>query len=178
MPFYTVQHAVPLTVSQQDELAEALTTLHSTRFTTPRLFVNVGFTDVSKATTYVAGRRKVSNTIQGFVRAGATRTQQDWDDHSRDIAAAWDRIIGKGLPQIRPADAELDYSIRGVFIIGGLIAGYEAGFTLPSAGNDVTWLKENLAGFQKVADEGDEDFQELIRDVKARGLVNDGGNAK
>jgi phenylpyruvate tautomerase PptA (4-oxalocrotonate tautomerase family) len=168
MPFYSVQHAVALTISQQDELAEALTKLHSTRFTTPRLFVNVSFTDVSNATIYVAGRRKNSNTIQAFVRSGPSRTQQDWDDHCRDIAAAWDRIIGSGLPKIRRGDPEHDYSLRGVIIMGGLLAGVEAGFTLPGAGEDENWAKKNLPGFQKLADEGDEDFKELVREIHAR----------
>jgi phenylpyruvate tautomerase PptA (4-oxalocrotonate tautomerase family) len=168
MPFYSVQHAVALTISQQDELAEELTKLHSTRFTTPRLFVNISFVDVSNATIYVAGRRKISNTIQAFVRAGPSRTQQDWDDHCRDIAAAWDRIIGSGLPKIRRAEPDQDYSLRGVVIMGGLLAGYEAGFTIPGAGGDVDWVKKNLPEFQKRADEGDEDFKELVREVHER----------
>ena len=41
MPLYTVQHACPLSLSQKDELALALTHIHSTKFTTPKNFVNV-----------------------------------------------------------------------------------------------------------------------------------------
>ena len=46
MPLYEVNHATNLTASQKSDLATALTTLHSTRFSTPRLFVNVKFTDI------------------------------------------------------------------------------------------------------------------------------------
>lgn len=57
MPRYEIEHVCFLTESQKDELAEAITRIHSDTFTTPRLFVNVRITDVSKQDHYVAGKR-------------------------------------------------------------------------------------------------------------------------
>lgn len=51
---------------------------------------------------------------------------------------------------------------------GSIVAGYEAGFSIPQAGQDGQWLKEYLPQFQKKADDGDEDFQALIEDVRTR----------
>lgn len=53
---YEIEHIAPLTQTQKDALALAITEIHSTKFTTPRLFVNVKITDASKQETYVAGK--------------------------------------------------------------------------------------------------------------------------
>ena len=57
MPMYEVEHACVLTPSQKDDIAEAITKIHSEQFTAPRTFVNVRFTDISEQYTYVAGKR-------------------------------------------------------------------------------------------------------------------------
>ena len=57
MPLYQIEHIIPLTPEQQDALASALTTLHTRKFTTPSLFVNVQFRDVREQVCYVAGKR-------------------------------------------------------------------------------------------------------------------------
>ena len=80
MPVYHVEHAIPLTISQQDELAEAITKLHSERFSTPRLFVNVHFVDVADAVTYIGGKRRTGSHIKANVRSGPSRSQEDWDE--------------------------------------------------------------------------------------------------
>ncbi|GIZ44097.1 hypothetical protein CKM354_000730600 [Cercospora kikuchii] len=157
MPFYEVRHVDPLSQAQQDSLAEALTTIHSTKFTTPRLFVNVGFVDQSKVNTYVAGKPRKGNSIAANVRVGPSRTQKDWDQLCEEVVAAWQKIV---------PDAEL----RGVFILGSMTAGWEAGFTMPSAGQDVQWLKDNWQAFEEKAKAGDEDFADMLIDIKQRGL--------
>ncbi|KAI6891458.1 hypothetical protein KC318_g9444 [Hortaea werneckii] len=64
MPLYEVQHYITLTVSQKDELAEAITKIHSTKFSTPRMFVNVHFTATSTLRTYVGGKPRQGNHIR------------------------------------------------------------------------------------------------------------------
>ena len=100
MPLYEFRHTTPLTDAQQDALAEAITTIHSTKFTTPKLFVNVSFTDYSKVNTYVAGKRKKINSIVANVRTGPSRSQKDFDDLSLEVVKAWEKIV---------PDAELRY---------------------------------------------------------------------
>lgn len=57
MPLYDVEHICKLSDSQQDELAGAITKIHSEQFSAPALFVNVRFTDISQQALYVAGKR-------------------------------------------------------------------------------------------------------------------------
>ena len=62
-----------------------------------------------------------------------------------------------------------------MIVMGGLISGIEAGFTLPPAGGDVQWLHENWEAFNEKAEAGDEEFVEMVKEVKERGLM-DGAN--
>ena len=55
--------------------------------------------------------------------------------------------------------------------LGSITAVYEAGFMMPEAGHDQEWLKENIDAFKKKADDGDEDFQEMVEECQKRGLV-------
>ncbi|WPH04424.1 putative oxalocrotonate tautomerase enzyme [Acrodontium crateriforme] len=172
MPLYRIEYDTRLTAGQQDELADAITTLHSERFLTARLFVNVEFVDVSNATRYIAGQRRGGNHIRGNVRTGPARTQKDWDDLCHDIEAAWDRIVRPGLAKMKRNDKDVaSTELRSVIIIAGLIAGSEAGFTLPQAGSDAQWMKENWAAFNKKADEGDQDFIDMVKEIKQRGIL-------
>lgn len=57
MPRYEIEHVCSLTESQKDELAEAVTKIHSDTFSTPKFFVNLRITDVSQHNIYLAGKR-------------------------------------------------------------------------------------------------------------------------
>lgn len=57
MPFYVISHKDPITSQQRDDLAAAITKIHTTLFTTPSLFVNVKFEESSAADYYVGGKR-------------------------------------------------------------------------------------------------------------------------
>ena len=48
------------------------------------------------------------------------------------------------------------------------MAGYEAGWDLPPAGQDRNWLKDNLAMFRFRADSGEEEFVELLEEIGRR----------
>ncbi|KXT02122.1 hypothetical protein AC579_854 [Pseudocercospora musae] len=170
MPIYEIQHIIPLTPQQEDGLAESITRIHSTKFTTPRMFVQVKYTDCSNVTTYIGGKRRQGNHIIANVRVGPSRTQSDWDDLCRQVLEAWNHTIA--VP-----GAKGDLTLRSCIILGGMTAGYEAGFLLPKAGDDVKWLGEHIEEFEMKAKAGDEEFQELVEEVKERGLL-DGVNGK
>jgi phenylpyruvate tautomerase PptA (4-oxalocrotonate tautomerase family) len=180
MPFYTVKHHYPLTTSQKDDLAAAITSIHSTIFTTPKLFVNVGFTDISSERLYVAGKPRNHNHILANVRSGPNRKRSDFTEAGNQIMEAWNKIVGPGLPQVKRAEAEREMSeegkkdreLRSVIFLGGLEGGSEAGFEIPKAGEDVEWLRSNWEAFNKKAQEGDVDFQEMVQEVEERGLLN------
>lgn len=125
---------------------------------------------------YVAGKQRKGNHIIANVRAGPSRTQADWDDLCGQITKAWDEIVGVGLPKVRRAAADQDTSLRSVILLGGLLGGLEVGFSIPPAGGDVQWMRENWEAFNKRAEEGDEDFADMVREVKERGLLEKGSN--
>ena len=58
--------------------------------------------------------------------------------------------------------------LRAIFIVGGLIAGWEAGFAIPPAGEDGAWLASNAKKFQEIAANGDEDFKDLVKEMQER----------
>lgn len=57
MPWYVVSLRDPIGSSERDELASAITKVHTNLFTTPSLFVNVRFEDASNVHHYVGGKR-------------------------------------------------------------------------------------------------------------------------
>jgi phenylpyruvate tautomerase PptA (4-oxalocrotonate tautomerase family) len=63
MPLYTVSHHTHLSSSQQDELAASITTIHTTLFTTPFLFVNVRFEHLDLHSYFVAGKRVIPSPL-------------------------------------------------------------------------------------------------------------------
>ncbi|KAF2208957.1 hypothetical protein CERZMDRAFT_100946 [Cercospora zeae-maydis SCOH1-5] len=167
MPLYEIRHTTPLSPSQHDALAQGLTTLHSTRFTTPKLFVNVLFTPFANVPYYAGGDAKQSNHIIANVRTGPSRSQEDWDALSRDVVKLWEDVVGRAEPGEGGAGKEL----HSLFILGGMVGGYEAGFLIPAAGGDQKWLEENWTAFEEKAKRGDRDFEKLIQEVKERGLL-------
>ncbi|KAI7156059.1 hypothetical protein KC349_g6546 [Hortaea werneckii] len=175
MPLYEVQHYITLTISQKDELAEAITKIHSTKFSTPRMFVNVHFTSTSTLRTYVGGKPRQGNHIRATVRNGPSRTSDDWNDLTSQLQSAWTSIVGPGLPKLRRSDTEeADTSLRSVIICGEILGGMEAGFFLPPAGGDGDWVAKNWAAFRERANRGEEEFEGLVREVEERGLLGDG----
>jgi hypothetical protein len=170
MPFYEINHCCPLSISQQDELALAITNIHANKFQALKNFVNVGFKDVSSAPRYIAGKRQSSNFIFANVRTGPSRTQADWEELIRDVEKAWYDICGTPLPQMK-GRPEPDTKLRGVMVLGGLVTGLEAGFVLPPAGKDAEWVKSNWAEFERRANEGDEEFIDMLKDAKERRLL-------
>ncbi|KIX98515.1 uncharacterized protein Z520_05816 [Fonsecaea multimorphosa CBS 102226] len=158
MPLYDVEHVIPLTPDQQESLAVAFTDLHSSRFKTPRFFLNVRFTDVSKQVVFRNGRRAVYNRIILRTRAGEQRSKELYDEHCRDIIRIWQDIVGK--------DGKL--GLRTVWVLGALTTAVECGIARPKVGEEDEWLKANMDEFRKLAAAGDEDFVELIQELDSR----------
>ncbi|TIA10790.1 hypothetical protein D6C80_07862 [Aureobasidium pullulans] len=151
MPAYEVEHVCPLTDDQKDRLASAITKIHSQQFSAPKLFVNVRITDISGQRTYVAGKQYKSNRIFAYVRHGPSRTQSDYDAVSKALTQAWEEIV--------PGT-----ELRLVMFYGAIVAGMEAGFSIPQAGDDKKWIEENIEAFKRKAEEGDEHFRELVEE--------------
>ncbi|KAL9529165.1 hypothetical protein SMMN14_06876, partial [Sphaerulina musiva] len=187
MPLYEIRHTTPLTPTQCDRLASSLTNLHSTKFSTPKFFVNVVFffsdqdsisasdsTSSSSSTrTYVGGKQlQENNYIVANVRSGPSRTQKEWDGLCEEVVEIWEGIVchdGKdGNDEKKGDDGK---GLRAVFVMGGLIAGWEAGFVIPKAGEDGEWLKKNLGEFERRARLGEGMFGDLVEEIGERGLL-------
>ena len=123
MPWYDIEHAIPLSPAQCDALAEKITYLHTRIFTVPALLVNVQFRDSSKDNTYVAGKRKLSSRIQANLRVGPGRPVHMYDDLAEQLEKAWYEVVGTGK----------DKELRAVLINGGRLTGREAGFVISPA---------------------------------------------
>lgn len=138
MPAYEVEHVCPLTVGQQDDLAEAITKIHSDQFKAPRLFVNVRFTNIENQATYVAGKRRKANRIFAYVRHGPSRTQEDYDTVSAALTKAWNSIVP--LPQVRRGVEAPDTELRLIMYYGV----YQGRF-VDSRHRVLTWYRRNCS---------------------------------
>ncbi|KAL8788031.1 MAG: hypothetical protein Q9195_007496 [Heterodermia aff. obscurata] len=157
MPLYQIQHSTPLSQAQQDQLAATITSIHTQKFTTPSLFVNVTFTDTSSQPAYVAGKRSTGgNRILAHVRHGPSRTQEDYNLLCASISSAWNEIVA-------PSE-----QLHTIFILGDIVAGYEHGMAIPPAGGDREWLRENIGVFRERARGEGEPFGGLVRELEER----------
>ncbi|KAF2230098.1 hypothetical protein EV356DRAFT_561691 [Viridothelium virens] len=175
MPMWEVEHGCTLTPSQKDDLAEAITKIYAEQFATPRILVNIRFTDISQQSTYVAGKRRHNNRILAFVRPSPTRTRAEYNKLCQHIQEAWDEVIAS-LPQHPFNRAERtagdEKELRTIFIMPVIGAGREVVFELPEGGKEQEWYRENMMAFEKRAAEGDEEVSDMIKDIKDRNLLN------
>ncbi|KAH8807812.1 hypothetical protein F5884DRAFT_900143 [Xylogone sp. PMI_703] len=162
MPLYEVEYSIPLSKAERDEIAQAITHIHTRRFSTPSLFVNVRFTDVREHFMYVAGKQRTINRVIAVVRAGGPRTVDGFGELAEQIIQAWDRIINDGKKGHGVKELKV------VSILGSISAGFESGFLLPAAGGDASWLNDNRSEFEKLASQGDQDFVELLHEMQNR----------
>ncbi|KAH8129502.1 hypothetical protein FP744_10000732 [Trichoderma asperellum] len=158
MPLYDVEYVTPLTPEQQEQLAIAFTDLHSKRFNTPRFFVNVRYTDVSNQVVFRGGVQRKYNRVVIRARAGSNRTNEAYLDHCKQITAEWERIIG----------TEGERGLRTVWVMGALTTALEAGIGRPKTGEEEQWIQDNMAHFETLAAAGDEDFNELLQELKKK----------
>ena len=88
---------------------------------------------------------------------------EDYHALTSSLNQAWSSIVGDSG----------DNELRAVFLLGDLITGSEAGFPIPSAGQDKQWLKEHHGGFERKAREGDDEFVDLLKEIRERKDLRD-----
>ncbi|KAI3397601.1 hypothetical protein diail_10573 [Diaporthe ilicicola] len=157
MPWYIVCLREPIDATQRDELASAITRVHTNIFTTPSLFVNVRFEDESKVHHYVGGKPKLVNSIQSHVRSGPSRPRSSYNELCRQLRVEWESVL-----PTTPLD--------NISVHGCLVAGEENGVLRPEAGHDAEWVRENMPEFERLAAAGDESMRTLVEECKSRGL--------
>lgn len=108
--------------------------------------------------------QRTSNRIRAHVRTSAARTQEDFKQLCNDLHVAWSSIVHTAHPTKPPADQEL----RAVFVLGDITAAWEAGFAVPTAGQDAQWARDNMAAFKQRASGGDADFADLVAELESR----------
>jgi len=188
MPLYQVNHSYPLTLSQKTTLAEAITKLHSRKFKTPSIFVNVKFhaEDASADEYFMAGqvRPNSTNRIDAMVRTSEKRTKKDFDELALKVESAWYDVVigevetegsnkGKRKNVNEQSDKTRD-AVKLLFVVfHPMIAALENGVTIPGAGEEGNWLKDNMEEFKQRGDKGDQDFVDLVKEVEEREDLNE-----
>ncbi|KAG4424039.1 hypothetical protein IFR04_002881 [Cadophora malorum] len=166
MPFYDVQHSLPLDPSQRSSLAKELTTLHATAFNAPTIFVNVKFTPNAQDEGYFVGgeHRPSTNRIFVHVRSGKGRGDEAFAKLAANVEEVWKRVVGRGEGDAGAGNLKV---LHAVFIVPGITV-REQGFAIPLAGEEAAWLKSNLKMFKTIADAGEADMKTLTADLESR----------
>jgi hypothetical protein len=167
MPFFEIQHHLPLGPHQREQLAKAFTNLHATTFNSPSLFVNIRFInlDFNGDEDYFYGgeRRPRTNRILVRVRSGEGR---DYEKYAEEIERLWDEIVGGGYKKMYKLEKEKEgikddrgegerfkeehiKLLQGVFVIPGLTA-REVGFTIPQVSSLLLYCLTELINFRLV----------------------------
>lgn len=180
MPLYEVHHSCPLTPTQQQALATGITNLHCTTFSAPSAFVNITFHPTSIATPqiYVGGKPHRTNYVLGHIRPrpnnGAKQAHilsevtRLWNEHARPVDAVRGEAGTGSAPKKGEGRLDDERALHNVFLMASIVAGVEQGFEVPVAGNDGAWARENMAAFERRAEDGDESMRELVREYKAK----------
>lgn len=130
MPLYDVEHVISLTDHEQQDIATAITNLHSHRFNTPKWFVNVRFTDASNVKVFRGGVETRYNRLVIRTRHGGTRTVDVYNAHCRDIMKEWERVMSSSGSKASPVD---ERGLRTVWVTPILAAAVDMGFERPKA---------------------------------------------
>jgi hypothetical protein len=135
MPLYDVEHITPLTDDQQETLAKAFTDLPSTRFKTPKFFINVRYTDARGQAVFRGGKRAVYNRLILRTRAaeGAheQRSKHSYEEHCRDLIRVWDRVVGVGVGAGKEEAGGSGQALRTVWVLAALTTAVECGIARP-----------------------------------------------
>jgi len=165
-------------LKQKQDLAERITKLHATAFTTPSLFVQVKFyqQDASSHNHFVGGqpREETTNRILGFVRSSAERRKEHFDMLAEQIENAWYVALGEradegkqGKKNDTPQREKDAKELLSVGFVGGLV-GREKGFVLPEAGKEAAWIRSMRKEFEYKAEIGDEGIKSMLEEIDQR----------
>ncbi|KAJ9212754.1 hypothetical protein DTO166G4_5566 [Paecilomyces variotii] len=167
MPLYEIYHSTPLTTIQKSHLAQSITSLHSTTFRTPSLFVNLRFVAPEPAGDYfVAGKPTQPtspNRIVAMVRTGGPgRSKEIFDEVARKIEGIWEDVV------VNTDGGEKGRKLHFI-VFTTILAAVENGVVIPGAGEEGTWLKSNMAYFRERAEVGkDEHFRDMLKEIEER----------
>ncbi|PYI05170.1 hypothetical protein BO78DRAFT_151944 [Aspergillus sclerotiicarbonarius CBS 121057] len=181
MPPYKVYHSYPMTDEQRQALATSITDLHCETFTTPSFFVHIRFIphDARDGNYFMAGRTRLndSNHIVGIVRTSPTRSKSAFDALAAKIESAWYETVRS--PSVEGLDEKDAASRKRLLMVTftPMITIREGGMTIPEAGKEGTWLKEQLPFMRQMSEEGFDDFTEMLQETEERedlkGLVSE-----
>jgi len=184
MPLYEVQHSWPLTTEQKTTLAESITKLHSRKFTTPSLFVNVQYhaVDASAGIYFVGGKPRLAsaNRIIAMVRTSEKRTKEHFDQLATKVEEAWYEVVNgnrkgekgeattNGETNREQSESERVAKELRFVVFYPMITAREVGIVIPGAGQEGNWLLDNMSEFKKRADAGNEEFVDILKEIEER----------
>ena len=182
MPLYIVQHSLPLTPTQKSSLAQSITRIHATKFTTPSLFVNVRFDpltiDSADPRVFVAGKPhpQSANQVHAIVRQGPSRTKADFDEVAAKIIEAWDEVVARPSAKTNGHSSsttstewsgDLDKKLYIVSFVP-FLGVTEAGLPIAGTGEEASWLREKWGEFERRARDGQAEYVDLIEECRTR----------
>jgi phenylpyruvate tautomerase PptA (4-oxalocrotonate tautomerase family) len=127
MPLY--QCLVPagsLDADTRATLAEAITTVHASVISVPRIFVNVVFIGYEPTAYFTGGRPNTVSSITATIRAGFDSAVRN--ELLTRLSESWSSITGQDTRRITVSLDEVDASSR-----------MEGGMILPSFGDEAVW---------------------------------------
>lgn len=131
MPLY--QCLVPagsLNHELRADLAEAITTVHTSVTGAPRGFVNVVFTEYEPSAFFTAGKPNAVSVIGGTIRSGRDREARA--ELLTRLSEAWTEITGQEAQSLLVGLTEVDpTSIM------------EAGLIMPAPGEEAAWMERH-----------------------------------
>ncbi|WP_060886754.1 tautomerase family protein [Streptomyces caniscabiei] len=131
MPIY--QCLVPadsLDTDRRTELAEAITTVHTSVTGAPRAFVHVVFSEYEPSKFFTAGRPNTLSVINGAIRAGRDRAARA--ELLTRLSEAWTAITGQHPRSVVIGLNELDST-----------SVMEAGLIMPAPGEEAAWVERH-----------------------------------
>ncbi|KAK5211858.1 hypothetical protein LTR67_008619 [Exophiala xenobiotica] len=106
-----------------------------------------------------------------MVRTSPSRTKAVFDDLAARIEKAWYDAVGGPSTDADSDSASEDKASKKMHFITfyPMIAARENGVTIPDAGNESSWLKDNMPYFKSQAyDHGDSNFKQMIEEIDQR----------
>jgi phenylpyruvate tautomerase PptA (4-oxalocrotonate tautomerase family) len=131
MPLY--QCLVPagsLDADTRATLAEAITTVHASVISVPRIFVNVVFIEYEPTAYFTGGRPNTVSSITATFRAGFDSALRS--ELPTRLCESWSSITGQDARRIMVSLDEVDASSR-----------MENGMLMPSFGDEASWARSH-----------------------------------
>ena len=119
-----------LTKSMKAQLADEITTIHTSATGAPELFVNVVFQEIDEGDCFVSREPSTHSYIFGAIRHG--RDIETRQAMLRELSRMWTRVTGQVEAELLIALTEFDPANA-----------MEAGMALPEPGHEREWL-DNL----------------------------------